>query len=117
VNRYVLSRLARTITRATMLVDGGRSATVAPGESVSLVLRVTPTASGRASLLVERYDPLAGWLFHSRHQPRVSGTAATVAFRPPFIGRWRVTGEHEGTRASSPSNGGTARFRVLEPLE
>jgi hypothetical protein len=114
---YVLSRLARTITSATMLVDGRRSATVAPGDTVALTLRVTPAVSGRASLLVERYDPLAGWLFHSRYAPRVSGTAATVAFRPPFIGRWRVTGEYDGARASSPSHGGTARFRVLEPLE
>ena len=114
---YVLSRLARIITRAQMRVDGGRSATVAPGDTVELALRVTPAVSGRASLLVERYDPLAGWLFHSRHTPRVSGTAATVAFRPPLIGRWRVTGDYDGTRTSSPSNGGTARFTVHEPLE
>jgi hypothetical protein len=113
---YVLSRLARTITCARMLVDGARRTTVAPGDTVALALRVTPTVSGQANLLVERYDPLAGWLFHSRHRPRVSGTAATVAFRPPFVGRWRVTGAYEGTRASSPSHGGTAHFRVLEPL-
>jgi hypothetical protein len=114
---YVLSRLARTITRSTMLVDGARSATVAPGETVALTLRVLPEASGRASILVERYDPIAGWLFHSRYNPRVSGTAATVAFRPPFVGRWRASGEYEGTRVTSPSPGGTVRFRVLEPLE
>ena len=114
---YVLSRLARTITRATMLVAGQRSASAAPGATLALTLRVTPAVSGRASLLVERYDPLAGWLFHSRHAPRVSGTAATVAFRPPFVGRWRVTGEYDGTRTSSPSHGGVARFNVREPLE
>jgi hypothetical protein len=113
---YVLSRLARVITRATMLVDGGRSATVAPGQSVALTLRVTPAVAGRASMLVERYDPLAGWLFHSRYHPRVSGTAATVAFQPQFVGRWRVTGEYDGTRTTSPSQGGTAEFSVLEPL-
>ena len=115
--KYALSRLARTITRAKMLADGGRSATVAPGETVALSLRVTPAVSGRASMLLERYDPLAGWLFHSRFRPRVSGTAATVPFRPPFVGRWRVSGDYEGTRASSPSNGGLASFRVVEPLE
>jgi hypothetical protein len=114
---YALSRLARTITRATMLVNDHRSATVAPGETVALTLRVTPAVVGRASMLVERYDPIAGWLFHSRHQPRVSGTVATVSFRPPLVGRWRVTGEYEGTRVTSPSHGGTASFRVLEPLE
>jgi hypothetical protein len=113
---YVLSRLARVITQARMLVDGQSSTTSAPGETVELALEVTPDVSGRATLLVERYDPLAGWLFHSRHHPRVSGTAATVAFRPPFPGRWRVTGEYDGTRTTSPSSGGTARFTVLEPL-
>jgi hypothetical protein len=113
---YVVSRLARVITHARMLVDGRRSTAVAPGETVQLALRVTPAVAGRASLIVERYDPLAGWLFHSRMAPRVGGTAATVAFQPPLVGRWRVTGEYEGTRTTSPSHGGTARFRVLEPL-
>ena len=114
---YVLARLARVITRSRMLVDGARSATVAPGETVALTLRVTPEVSGRADLLIERYDPLAGWLFHSRHHPRVSGRNATVPFRPPSVGRWRATGEYEGTRGASPSPGGTVRFRVLEPLD
>jgi hypothetical protein len=114
---YVLSRLARVITRSRMLVDGARSATVAPGETVALTLRVTPAVTGRASMVVERYDPIAGWLFHSRYAPRVSGTDATVNFRPPSVGHWRATGEYEGTRVTSPSPGGTVRFRVLEPLE
>ena len=112
--RYVLSRLARVITRSRMRVD---DATVGPGETVSLSLRVTPAVSGRARLLVERYDPLAGWLFHSRHSPRVSGSEATVPFHPPSVGRWRATGEYLGTRVTSASQGGTVRFRVLEPLD
>src|SRR5215207_8979422 len=84
--KYVLSRLARTITRSSVLVDGDRSATVAPGSTVALTLRVTPTVNGRAIMLIERYDPLSGWLFHSRHRRHVSNTGATVSFRPPFIG-------------------------------
>jgi hypothetical protein len=114
--RYVLSRLGRVITRARTLADGRRSTTAAPGETLQLAVHVTPAVTGRATLLVERYDPIAGWLFHSRYAPQVSGTAATVAFHPPFVGRWRVTGDYEGTRTSSPSHGGTARFNVLEPL-
>jgi hypothetical protein len=113
---YVISRLGRVITRASMLVNGRRSTTVAPGQSVQLTLRVTPAVGGRASMRVERYDPFAGWLFHSTHSARVNGTAATVAFRPPLVGRWRVTGEYEGTRTTSASEGGLARFNVLEPL-
>ena len=114
---YVLSRLARTITHATMLADGKRSTDVAPGEMVDLTLRVRPDVAGRATLVVERFDPLAGWLFHSRHHPHVSSDGATMVFRPPAVGRWRVTGSYDGTRKSSPSNGGTAEFNVLEPLE
>jgi hypothetical protein len=89
---------------------------VAPGHTVSLALRVTPAVSGRATLVIERHDPLAGWLFYAREHPRVRGNAATVAFRPPSVGRWRVTGDYDGTRTSSPSAGGTARFRVREAL-
>jgi hypothetical protein len=29
---------------------------------------------------------------------------------------WRVTGDYDGTRTTSPSSGGTATFRVVEPL-
>jgi hypothetical protein len=113
---YVLSRLASVITRATMLADGHRSETVAPGHTVALALRVTPPVGGRATLVIERHDPLAGWLFYAREHPRVQGDAATFPFRPPSVGRWRVTGAYDGTRSSSPSAGGTARFRVQEPL-
>ena len=115
--RYTLSRLARTITRARMTVDGQRHRTLAPGQTASLALRVTPPVAGGATLVVERYDPIEGWLYFVTYRPDVVGTEATVAFRPPFVGRWRVTGAYDGTRKSSPSNGGTARFDVLEPLE
>jgi hypothetical protein len=114
---YTLSRLARTITRARMTVNGGRHPTLAPGQTASLSLRVTPAVDGRATLVVERYDPIEGWLYFVTYRARVAGTAGTVAFQPPFVGRWRVTGTYDGTRTSSPSNGGTARFDVLEPLE
>ncbi len=114
---YTLSRLARTITRARMTVDGDRHRTLSPGETADLSLRVLPVVTGRATLVVERYDPIEGWLFHATYRVQVSGETASVAFRPPFVGRWRVTGAYDGTRKASPSNGGTARFDVLEPLE
>jgi hypothetical protein len=114
--RYVLSRLARVITSARTLVDGRHGAAVAPGAAVALALQVRPAVTGPATLVVERYDPLAGWLFHSRFRGHVSGTGMTVPFLPPSVGRWRVTGSYDGTRKSSPSDGGTARFTVVEPL-
>jgi hypothetical protein len=109
--RYTLRRLARVITRSQMLVDGGSSATIAPGGSVSLALDVTPAVDGPATMTVDRYDPLAGWLFHSTLRAR------TVGFRPPTVGRWRVTGSFDGTRHAAPSPGGTVRINVEEPLE
>jgi hypothetical protein len=110
---YVLSRLARVITRSRMLVQDRRDASFPPGSTVSLHLAVTPDVNGRATLVIERFDPLAGWLFYARRHPR---NTDAVAFRPPFPGKWRVTGSYDGTRTSSPSDGGTATFQVLEPL-
>jgi hypothetical protein len=109
---YRLSRLARTITRSRTLAGGRSGATFAPGATVPLSLRVTPAVEGRATLLVERFDPLAGWLFDARFRPSVDAGLASVAFRPPSIGRWRVTGSFDGTRVASPSAGGRASFRV-----
>jgi hypothetical protein len=94
-----------------MLVNGGSSATIAPGGSVALALDVSPAVDGPATMTVERFDPLAGWLFHSTLRAR------TVGFRPPTVGRWRVTGSFDGTRRAAPSQGGTVRIRVEEPLE
>ena len=115
--RYVLRRLARVITRAEMLVDGGSSATIAPGGSVSLALDVSPAVDGPATMTIERFDPLAGWLFHSTQRPPVRSGRAALGFRPPAVGRWRATGSFDGTRHAAPSAGGTVRINVEEPLE
>jgi hypothetical protein len=116
--RYTLRRLARVITRSQMLVEGGSSAVVGPGASVGLALEVTPAAvDGPATMRVERFDPLAGWLFHTTLRPAVRGGRAAVGFRPPAVGRWRVTGSFDGSRRAAPSEGGTVRIRVEEPLE
>jgi hypothetical protein len=112
--RYVLRRLARVITRSDMSVSSG---TVPPGAAVSLELHVTPAVDGPATMRVERFDPLAGWLFHTTFRPDVRAGRAAVSFRPPAVGRWRVTGSFEGTRRAAPSDGGTAHVKVEEPLE
>lgn len=114
--RYSLRRLARTITHSRMLVDGGRRTTVGPGQGVTLDLTVSPPVAGRASLLIERFDPLVGWLFHSNPHPAVAAGHGRMRFVPPSVGRWRVTGEYLGTRTAAPSEGGTAHVTVEEPL-
>ena len=91
---YTLSRLARTITRARMTVDGGRRRTLSPGETASLSLRVSPAVTGRATLVVERYDPIEGWLYHATYRVRVAGEAAHrglhAAVRRPLAGHRRL---------------------------
>jgi hypothetical protein len=113
---YTLRRIARAITSARTLVDGQRKATVAEGRSVVLSVAVRPAVGGQATMLVERFDPVDGWLFHARHHAPVVGGRAAVSFRPPTVGRWRVTGSYEGTRTSSRSDGGTATLLVTEPI-
>lgn len=115
--RYVLRRLARVITRSRLSVDGGSSASVPPGAAVDLELEVTPAVDGPATLRVERFDPLAGWLFDASMRSTVRAGRAVQSFRPPRVGRWRVTGSFDGTRHAAPSDGGTVSVRVEEPLE
>jgi hypothetical protein len=114
--RYVLARLARTITSSTTLAGAKRSSSVPSGAAINLSLRVSPAVDGRATLLVERFDPLAGWLFDATFHPRLAGGLASVSFRPRAVGRWRVSGGFDGTRRASPSDGGTATFTVTEPV-
>jgi hypothetical protein len=115
--RYRLRRHARTITHARMLADGGRSVTVGPGSTVTLDLAVSPAVAGRAALTIERFDPLAGWLFESSPRPPVTAGHGRLQFPARSVGRWRVSGEFLGTRDAAPSNGGTARITVEEPLD
>jgi hypothetical protein len=113
---YVLRRVARQITTARTLVDGQRSVSVPSGRSVQLAVVVQPAVGGSATMLVQRFDPIDGWLFHARLHASVVSGRATVTFRPPSVGRWRVTGGFDGTPTASPSEGGTATLFVTEPL-
>ena len=83
---------------------------------MSLTLQVSPAVSGPASFLVERFDPIEGWMFDRRFHPTVVAGRATVSYRPAGFGRWRVTGTFDGTSAASASFGGTATLSVVEPL-
>jgi hypothetical protein len=115
--RYALRRVVRTITHSRMLVDGSRGETVGPGQGVTLDLVVSPPVPGHAALLIERFDPLAGWLFHSSVRPAVVNGHGRLRWVPPTIGRWRASGEFLGSRHAAPSRGGTVRVKVEEPLE
>ena len=113
---YRLSRLARTITRTQVRVNGERAARLRPGETAAIALGVAPDASGPVTVDIERFDPLAGWQFHSRHRRTAVGGSAGVAFEPPSEGRWRVRATFDGTRRAAPSGPATASFEVAPPL-
>ena len=66
---YTLRRHARAITTARTLADGQRKAYTSPGRTVSLSLLVSPAVSGPSTMLVERFDPIEGWLFAARLPP------------------------------------------------
>jgi hypothetical protein len=115
--RYRISRLTRTITKTSVLVNGRRNADVLPGSSVTIRVGVTQDANGPVTVDVERFDPLAGWQFYTRFSRRASGGSAAIAFTPPSEGRWRVRATFNGSRQFAPSGPARAAFTVGEPLK
>jgi hypothetical protein len=113
--RYRLSLLERSITTTTVLANGSRSATVAPGSSVSVTVAVAFSPAGAVRLELDRFDPLTGWHFYRLYRLRVGSNGRVgISWRPPAIGHWRVRASFGGTRTASPSDGGTARIVVSD---
>jgi hypothetical protein len=111
---YRLSLRLRDVTSTAMQISGRRSAEVSPGTFVTLEPRVSPTPSGgRVVLQIDRFDPLTGW--HFNRQLRISA-GATVSWRPPAAGRWRVRARFLGTSTSSASRSGYAYLLVARPI-
>jgi hypothetical protein len=114
--RYTLHLSLRTITRATLLVNGRHVATMSPTKTARLVLRVRPQVSGPSLITVQRFDPVEGWQFLRDYHPVVSGGSATVTFHPPSVGRYRAFASYLGNRNAAPSSTGLARLLVQRPL-
>lgn len=114
--RYTLTRVSRTITSSSVRFNGRRAATVQPGASARVTMSVRPAVSGPGVLVVERFDPLEGWQFAKRFRVQVVNGQATVAYTPPSVGRYRVTGDFSGTATAAASYAGRARLDVQGPL-
>ena len=97
------------ITRTRVLVNGERDATVRPGQTVTIGVRVAPDASGPVTVDVERFDPLAGWQFHTRFGGGRRAAARRSRSRRRRVGRWRVRATFDGTRDRRPERPGRAR--------
>src|SRR5262245_7456932 len=111
--RYRLALRLRDITSTIVLISGSRSAEVAPGSTVSISCSVSPAAGGRVELQIDRFDPLSGWHFHRVVQ---IGAGASLSWKPPAAGRWRVRARYLGTRSSAPSRSGYAQVVLARPI-
>jgi hypothetical protein len=111
---YRLTLRLRSLTSTSVLISGTSSNEVTPGTSVSISCAISPaTSGGRIELEIDRFDTLTGWEFH--RLIRV-GVGATVSWRPPAAGRWRVRARFLGTHESAPSSSGYAYLLVAKPL-
>lgn len=115
--KYTLRRVSRTITTATLRFNNRQSAVIGSNATANLTLRVKPNASGRGLIRVERFDPIAGWQFLRTYSVNVSNGSASVAFRPPSVGRYRAFAEYRGSATAAPDDSGVARLRVQDPLQ
>jgi len=105
--RYRLSLLIREITQTHALVGGSRLVTLSRGQTAGVDISVTPPASGRVLIRIDRFLPLEGWVFSRILNVRTdSGGSARFSWRPPAAGRWRLQAFFQGTRTASPSSSG-----------
>jgi hypothetical protein len=114
--RYTLTRTTRTITRTSIAIDGRRDARSTPGRSTRIGLATSPRVSGPVTVTIERFDPLAGWMFHRQIRTEVRDGRGAVPFTPPATGRWRARASFTGTRTAAPSHTGNATVTVEGPL-
>lgn len=111
--RYRLVRASRVITRTRL---SAVPAVSSPGGRVSLVTRITPAVEGPVTVVVERFDPLAGYQFLRQFRTRSFGGIATVGLAVRSVGRYRARATFEGTRDAAASATGWHTFAVQRPL-
>jgi len=106
---FTLVRESRTITTTRLSFSSNRSA---PGQPLSIDVKVSPAASGPVTVDIERFDPVFGWQFYGEHRAFAAGGLATVTFTPPAVGRWRAKASYGGSRSFSPSSVGFSYLLV-----
>jgi hypothetical protein len=107
--RYTLRRGTRVITRTLTTLTGGLG-------GLRATATTTPASPGRYVITVERFDPLAGWLFAKRATVTGGGTAS-AAYVPPGPGRYRARAAYVGTRDAAPSTSRWAYVTAGGPLQ
>jgi hypothetical protein len=111
---YRLALRLRDVTSTTVLLSGALSSEVAPGTAVTISCVVSPaTLGGRVELQIDRFDTLTGWHFHRLFRVPAG---ASISWRPPAPGRWRVRARFLGSGGSAPSQSGYAHVLVARPI-
>jgi hypothetical protein len=113
---FTLSRLSRSITRTALLFNGTGFISGLPGTSLQMQVRVSKNISGPVSILVQRFDPLAGWQFDETINTTAVNGLAGATFIPTTAGRWRAIASFNGTRTASPSQSSYAEALLAGPL-
>jgi hypothetical protein len=104
--RAAVYRLVLRVQEVSLLsVKGSRTPTL--GQPVAFAVRVGSPAGRFATLQVDRFDPLEGWLFFRLYRLRVAhDNTALLAWSPPSVGRFRA-------RITQPARSGYVYLDVM----
>ncbi|MEA2190072.1 MAG: hypothetical protein QOI73_193 [Solirubrobacteraceae bacterium] len=106
---YKLRRVSRLLTRTSIGIDRR----TALGAAARVAVHVRPAVRGPVTVTIQRFDPLAGWLFfRQQHLTAVDGRAG-FGFGAPTVGRWRVSATFDGTTGAGSSASGFAQTLVV----
>jgi hypothetical protein len=108
---YTLRRVSRLLTRTRVGIN--RRSRL--GSAAKIGVRVRPSVSGPVTITIQRFDPLAGWLFFRQEHAHASRGRASVGFVAPTVGRWRVRVSFDGTVGAGSSVSGFDEMLVLSP--
>ncbi len=106
---YRLRRVSRLLTRTSIGID--RRTTL--GAAARVAVRVRPAVTGPVTVTIQRFDPLAGWLFHRQQRTTAVAGRAGFGFAAPTVGRWRMSATFDGTTGAGSSASGFAQTLVV----
>jgi hypothetical protein len=113
---FTLLRRSRAITYTAVRINASRYVVTAPGSSVTVSVGVTAHADGPASVLLQRFDPIAGWQYYRTVQVPITDGAGSFTFTPPSDGQFSARASFLGSRGFSPSESRIARVLSAGPL-
>ena len=101
-SRYALRPIVRFLTTTSLTVDGASSATVRPGEIVSLLTTTAPyPGSGVTEVQADFFDVATGtWQFRQLWEVE---PGSAISFTPDAVGRWRVRATFKANDVASTS--------------